>query len=578
MAELRKILMDDIISNIDRKEGGLGDIKKLAESIKSVGLINPITVRQGKWEDIEGEAKKNSPFFYAVIAGRRRFSAVQSLGLKEIEAVVYTEDEPIEGEEIALAENVNRMDLHPLDEGEKYKELIKAGKSIEDLSKTFDRSPATIYQRVKLCDLQSGIKRLFREGRVTITQAAKIASVPKTVQDSIFNKIDKPYSPIDWEINATIRRSIKQVLNFDCEKCKTCTKRTWYSNNNLFPELNGEQDFCLDEKCYEKMQAQAVEKTIREFVEAAEYTGELYVAAYDAYDDEQDETLTGIIQRIKPIEGITLTVFSCDNPQVYVLDDAEAEVLDETVRPLAVLSVLGNAAGKADAALAYEDYERIFNKKNKPALYTLKEDEKAIIEKLPEECKAFAVATAEKQRRLLYINEINTIFKTCVLRILKEKYEKKEAFIGTELIKKISSFHTGSFVDIFNIITGSEATEETIEKAIEARAAKIEKTFGSVRYGLDIFSGMLILDVLNREFYRTNSPAKALSLITPTYKDAVHLFTEETVRFLTNKLLPQKTLPAGSGQEETAEDSAPEAVEKEMIDSEPFRSTEKTEQ
>lgn len=572
MAELRKILMEDIISNIDRKEGGLGDIKKLAESIKSVGLINPITVRQGKWENIEGEAKKNRPFFYAVIAGRRRFLAVQSLGLKEIEAVVYTEDEPIEGEEIALAENVNRMDLHPLDEGEKYKELIKAGKSIEDLSKTFDRSPATIYQRVKLCDLHYGIKRLFREGRVTITQAAKIASVPKAVQDSILNKIDKPYSASDWEINTTIRRSIKQVLNFDCEKCKTCTKRTWYSNNNLFPELNGEQDFCLDEKCYEKMQAQAVEKTIREFVEAAEYTGELYVAAYDAYDDEQDKMLAGIIQRIKPIEGITLTVFSCDNPQVQVLDDAEAEVLDETERPLAVLSVFGNAAGKADAALAYEDYERIFNEKNKPALYTLKEDEKVIIEKLPEECKAFAVATAEKQRRLLYINEINTIFKTCVLRILKEKYEKKEAFIGTKLIKKISSFHTGSFVDIFNIITGSWATEETIEKAIEARAAKIEKTFGSVRYGLDIFSGVLILDFLNREFYRTDSPAKALSLITPTYKDAVHLFTEETVRFLKNKFLPQKTLPADSRQEETAEDSAPEG-EEQVIDVEPFRST-----
>ena len=86
MAERKTILVSQVLPNLDRKMGGYGNIDTLAASIKEIGLINPITVR---YESGDNE------FPYTIIAGRRRLEAVKTLGLKEIEAVVYAEDELI---------------------------------------------------------------------------------------------------------------------------------------------------------------------------------------------------------------------------------------------------------------------------------------------------------------------------------------------------------------------------------------------------------------------------------------------------------------------------------------------------
>src|SRR6185312_4844413 len=76
-------------------------LQELANSISSVGLINPITVK--KVPDDDG---------YIVVSGERRYRAHQILGRERIQAIIIKGDN---ADEIALIENVQREDLKPLE-------------------------------------------------------------------------------------------------------------------------------------------------------------------------------------------------------------------------------------------------------------------------------------------------------------------------------------------------------------------------------------------------------------------------------------------------------------------------------
>ena len=126
MASIQRIAIKDIALNNDRRVGGKGALETLKTSIEKVGLINPITVRKS------GDVA----FPYTIIAGRRRVEAAILLDWTEIDALVYEADEAADDSyftHVALAENVNRLDLHPLDEGAQYERLLKEGYSLGDL-------------------------------------------------------------------------------------------------------------------------------------------------------------------------------------------------------------------------------------------------------------------------------------------------------------------------------------------------------------------------------------------------------------------------------------------------------------
>jgi ParB/RepB/Spo0J family partition protein len=96
-----------IVSESNRKHGGMGNIEILSESIKADGLINPPTV------------VANGDGTYRVIAGRRRVEAVRQLKWKEVQSRIVDGADAYRLESIGLAENVNRQEMHPLDEAEK---------------------------------------------------------------------------------------------------------------------------------------------------------------------------------------------------------------------------------------------------------------------------------------------------------------------------------------------------------------------------------------------------------------------------------------------------------------------------
>ena len=362
MASMQRIAIKDIALDDDRHIGGKGSLETLKSSIEKVGLINPITVRKGKDE----------AFPYTIIAGRRRIEAAILLDWTEIDAVVYEADEVADDSyftHVALAENVNRLDLHPLDEGAQYARLLKEGYSLEDLAAYFDRSISHIYQRMKLVDLIEEVQQLFRDGKIKISTAAKIASLPKKVQKEIYLGL-RLGDDSEKTINRVIGQMMRMPLDFPCEACEQCTaKRTHYGNAALFPEYHDRSDYCMDSRCYEKNIRGFYQKTVSEFLKNWSDAKTVYI--YEE-DKEKAEYLRSILEKKPLIDAIPVHVYHEsfeDCSTIRILDEDETDAVysssKEVLKQRDIIPVLYPQYGMYQEPVFYtavdeETYERLF--------------------------------------------------------------------------------------------------------------------------------------------------------------------------------------------------------------------------
>ncbi len=119
-----------------------GALRELAESIAARGLIQPIAV-------IDNGS-------YVIAAGERRYRAFKQLGRQTIPAVVLKEGA---ADELALIENVQRQDLHPLEEAEAMKGLMERhGYTQQELGKVLGKARPTVTNMLKLNSLPEQIK------------------------------------------------------------------------------------------------------------------------------------------------------------------------------------------------------------------------------------------------------------------------------------------------------------------------------------------------------------------------------------------------------------------------------------
>lgn len=131
-------------------------IDALAESIKKDGLISPVTLRR----IANGEA-----FYYEIVAGERRKLACDKLGWDTIPAIVRDMDE-IKAAEIALIENLQRVDLNPMEEAAGYQKL--AGYyTQEQIAQKVGRDQSTIANALRLLSLPSHLQERASEGSLS---------------------------------------------------------------------------------------------------------------------------------------------------------------------------------------------------------------------------------------------------------------------------------------------------------------------------------------------------------------------------------------------------------------------------
>ena len=139
-------------------------IRQLAESISSVGVVQPIIVVD------EGA-------YYKIIAGERRWRAARVAGLATIPAIVrdYSKER---GVEVALIENLQRQDLDAIEEANGYDRLIaEYGYTQERIAQTVGKSRPAIANSIRLLRLSEHIRDMISAGALTAGHARALLSV-----------------------------------------------------------------------------------------------------------------------------------------------------------------------------------------------------------------------------------------------------------------------------------------------------------------------------------------------------------------------------------------------------------------
>ncbi|WAM33853.1 ParB/RepB/Spo0J family partition protein [Caldicellulosiruptor morganii] len=137
-------------------------IEELAQSIRSVGLIQPLIVRK------EGEK-------FVLIAGERRLRACRLAGLKKVPCIVRDYSNTTE---IALIENIQRKDLNPYEEALAYKKLIdQYGYTQDQLARKLGISRSKIANLLRILNIGENILQMIIEGKISEGHAKVLLSV-----------------------------------------------------------------------------------------------------------------------------------------------------------------------------------------------------------------------------------------------------------------------------------------------------------------------------------------------------------------------------------------------------------------
>jgi len=154
------------------------DLAELADSIREHGIIQPLVVTRGD----EGG--------FTLIAGERRWRAARLAGLWQV-PVLVKEAAPQQMLEIALVENVQRADLHPIEEALAYKQLIEEfGLSPKDVAQRVGKDRSTIVNKTRLLAASKAVQEALMEGTITEGHARALLGLPsKEDQDAVLQTV-----------------------------------------------------------------------------------------------------------------------------------------------------------------------------------------------------------------------------------------------------------------------------------------------------------------------------------------------------------------------------------------------------
>lgn len=163
----------------------LGDITELADSIKSVGLLQPLLV----WKRPINGAVTEPKGYLHVIAGHRRLAASKQAGLTQVPVIIVEQDEKSRLESL-LVENLHRLDIDPLEEADGYKRLLAFGLAQKDIAAKVGRSPAHVSKRLSLLELPTEVHQLVLTGKLHLVDALELlpyVKEPEVIEETLKN-------------------------------------------------------------------------------------------------------------------------------------------------------------------------------------------------------------------------------------------------------------------------------------------------------------------------------------------------------------------------------------------------------
>jgi len=167
-SKLREVPLTQIRPNRlqPRKHFDEESLATLVDSVKAVGILQPVLVRETGDEE------------YELIAGERRLRAARRAGLSTIPALVHSADDALSLEQ-ALVENLHREDLNPLEEASAYQQLIEDFElTHEDVARRVGKSRVAITNSLRLFQLPPTVQRHVRDGRLSAGHARALLGTP----------------------------------------------------------------------------------------------------------------------------------------------------------------------------------------------------------------------------------------------------------------------------------------------------------------------------------------------------------------------------------------------------------------
>jgi ParB family chromosome partitioning protein len=161
-------------------------LERLADSIRTAGVMQPITVRpRNPRKDQTGSSAAPS---YELVAGERRWRAAQMAGLTEVPAIVRQLDDQ-QVAEWALIENLQREDLNAIERATAFQSLVQQFQLSHDkIAQRVGVDRTTITNTLRLLTLHAEVQQLVRDNHLSLGQAKAIAALPDQDQQLLVAK------------------------------------------------------------------------------------------------------------------------------------------------------------------------------------------------------------------------------------------------------------------------------------------------------------------------------------------------------------------------------------------------------
>lgn len=255
-----------------RKHFDAAYIAELADSIKSHGLIQPITVRPLSLDGMFAFNKANNARgelldlpTYEIVVGECRWRAAKLAGLTEIPAF-WRELDDKQVLEIQVIENLQRRDVHEIEEAEGYQALIaRHGYTADEIAAKIGKSRSYVYGRLKFTALCRDVRESFFAGKLDGSTALLIARIPgealqkKAAKEVINGYNGEPLShrAAKQHIHSRYTLSLKHAtfrpddatLLPAAGTCSDCLKLSG-NFRDLFNDIEA-ADVCTDPDCFE---------------------------------------------------------------------------------------------------------------------------------------------------------------------------------------------------------------------------------------------------------------------------------------------------------------------------------------
>lgn len=247
-----------------RKHWNPARVAEIADSMRQVGQIQPIRARTNP-EYREGNGRPP----YEIVVGETRWRAATLAALPTMSVVLreYTDMEVLE---VQLVENLQRADLHPMEEAEAFDGLLRKPNglqgyaSVAELAARVGKSPSYVYQRLKLLNLCPAGRDAFFDGHLDAGVALLIARMPSAEEQARATaRIVAGWNGEPYSFRSAAEYLQKEYMlrlshaRFDVEDhykvagpCGRCPKRSG-AEPQLFADVAAGTDMCQDARCYQ---------------------------------------------------------------------------------------------------------------------------------------------------------------------------------------------------------------------------------------------------------------------------------------------------------------------------------------